>query len=89
MSENEPKKNNSYRYQLFAFKMLGDFGFSIAAPVVMFVLIGQYLDAKHGKSPLFTITGFVLAALVSAKIVYKKAKKYGEEYKRMNEEKNK
>lgn len=89
MQDNQPKKTNGYKYQLFAFKMLGDFGFSIAAPVVMFVLIGQYLDAKYGKSPLFTITAFVLAALVSAKIVYKKAKLYGEEYKRMNEEKNK
>ena len=85
MQDNQPQKTNNYRYQLFAFKMLGDFGVSIAAPVVVFVLLGQYLDGKYGKSPLFTILGFVLAALLTAKIIYKKAKVYGEEYKRMNE----
>jgi F0F1-type ATP synthase assembly protein I len=80
------KKPNGYQYQLFAFKMLGDFGASIAVPVVLFVLLGQYLDGRYGKSPLFTIIGFVLAALLTAKIIYKKAKRYGEEYKKMNEE---
>jgi len=85
MQDNQPKKTNGYQYQLFAFKMLGDFGASIAVPVVVLVLIGQYLDGKYDKSPLFTILGFVLAALTTAKIIYKKAKRYGEEYKRMNE----
>ena len=85
MQDNEPKKTNSYRYQLFAFKMLGDFGASIAVPVILFVLLGQYLDGKYGRSPLFTIMGFVLAALLTAKIIYKKAKRYGEEYKKMND----
>lgn len=89
MQDNQPKKSNGYQYQLFAFKMLGDFGFAIATPVVLFVLIGQYLDGKYGKSPLFTILGFVLAALVTAKVIYKKAKKYGEEYKKMNNEEGK
>lgn len=85
MLENPIKKPNSYQYQLFAFKMLGDFGASIAVPVVVFVVIGQYLDGKYDRSPLFTILGFVLAALLTAKIIYKKAKRYGEEYKKMNE----
>ncbi len=87
MLENNPKKATGHQYQLFAFKMLGDFGASIAVPVVLFVLLGQYLDGKYDKSPLFTILGFVLAALASARIIYKKAKRYGEEYKRMNENK--
>lgn len=85
MSENPLKKPNGYQYQLFAFKMLGDFGASIAVPVVIFVLIGKYLDGKYDKTPLLTILGFVLAALLTAKIIYKKAKRYGEEYKKMNE----
>lgn len=85
MPEEKSPKTTSREYYLFAFKMLGDFGASIAAPVVLFVLAGQYLDGKYAKSPLFTVLGFVLAALLSAKIIYKKAKTYGEEYKRMNE----
>lgn len=86
MQDNESKKPKGYQYQLFAFKMLGDFGFAIAAPVVLFVLIGQYLDGKYDKAPLFTVLAFVLAALVTTRVIYKKAKKYGDEYKRMNEE---
>ena len=78
------RDQKSREYQLFAFKMLGDFGASIAVPVVLFVLAGQYLDEKYDKSPLFTILAFALAALLSAKVIYKRAKKYGEEYKRMN-----
>lgn len=87
MQDIQPKKTNSRQYQLFAFKMLGDFGVSIAAPVVLLVLVGQYLDGKYDKLPLFTVLGFVLAALLTAKIIYKKVKFYGEEYKRMNEKK--
>lgn len=85
MQDEKSKKTSSREYKLFAFKMLGDFGASIAVPVVLFVLAGQYLDEKYNKSPFFTIMGFVLAALLSAKVIYKKAKTYGEEYKRMNE----
>lgn len=85
MQENNAKKTTGRQYQLFAFKMLGDFGASIAVPIIISVLIGQYLDGKYHRSSLFTILGFVLAALLSAKIIYKKAKAYGEEYKRMNE----
>lgn len=81
----QAKKSTSRDYYLFAFKIMGDFGASIAAPVVIFVLIGQYLDGKYGRSPLFTVLGFVLAALASAKIVTRKAKIYGEEYKKMND----
>ena len=85
MPENNTKKTSGLQYQLFAFKMLGDFGASIAVPVVVLVLVGQYLDGKYDRLPLFTILGFVLAAAISAKIIYKKAKFYGEEYKRMND----
>lgn len=85
MEENKPKKTTGSQYQLFAFKLLGDFGATIAIPVVLFVIIGQNLDTKYHKTPLFTILAFVLAALVSGRIIYKKAKIYGEEYKKMNE----
>jgi F0F1-type ATP synthase assembly protein I len=72
-------------YYLFALKIIGDFGLAIAAPVVAFVLAGQWLDGRYGRSPWFTIIGFVLAAALSARIIYRKAKKYGEEYRKMNE----
>lgn len=68
------------KYYLFAVRIIGDFGASIAVPVVVFVLIGQWLDGKYDKSPWFTIFGFALAAILSGKMIYKKAKRYGKEY---------
>lgn len=77
------KLPNDRKYYFFALKIAGDFGASIAAPVVIFVLIGQYFDNKYHLTPYLTILAFALAALVSGKIIYKKAKKYGEEYKKL------
>ncbi len=68
------------KYYLFALRIIGDFGASIAVPVVIFVLIGQWLDDKYDKSPWFTVLAFVLAAVLSGRMIYKKAKRYGKEY---------
>lgn len=77
------KLTSDRKYYLFALKIVGDFGVSIAAPIVILVLIGQYFDNKYKSTPYLTILAFVLAALISGKIIYKKAKKYGEEYKNL------
>ena len=65
---------------MMGLRIVSDFGASIAVPVILFVLIGQWLDNKYDKSPLFTVIAFVLAALVSGRIIYKKSKQYGKEY---------
>ena len=83
--EQKSPQAKSREYYMFAFRVIGDFGASIAVPVVLFVLAGQYLDEKYHRSPLFTISGFVLAALVSGKMIYKKAKIYGEGYRKLGE----
>ena len=77
------KKTTDRQYYLFALRIIGDFGATIAVPIVIFVLIGQWLDGKYNKGPLFTILAFVLAALISGKIIHKKAKQYGKEYQKM------
>ena len=79
------KKNTSsdQKYYFFALKIIGDFGVAIAAPVVTLVLIGQYLDERYHRQALFTILAFILAALLSAYIIYRKAKKYGEQYQKL------
>lgn len=82
---NMTKESSDRAYYMFALKIIGDFGVSIAVPVVLFVLIGQYLDGKYGKGPLFTIIGFVIAAAVSARIIYRKAKRYGAEYQKLDQ----
>jgi F0F1-type ATP synthase assembly protein I len=77
------KLTSDRKYYFFALKIAGDFGASIGAPVVIFVLIGQYFDNKYHLTPYLTILGFVIAALISGKIIHQKAKKYGEEYKNL------
>lgn len=79
-----PNKTTDREYYLFALRIIGDFGINIAVPVVALVLLGQYLDEKYRTNPWFTILGFALAALVSGKIIYTKAKKYGQEYQALN-----
>ncbi|MFA5813502.1 MAG: AtpZ/AtpI family protein [Patescibacteria group bacterium] len=63
---------------------MGDFGATIAVPVVLFVLIGKWLDGKYGTEPWVTILGFVLAAALSAWTIWKKAKRYGREYEEID-----
>lgn len=82
--QDKKTKTSDRTYYLFGLKIIGDFGASIAVPVVVFVLIGQKLDEKFSLSPWLTILGFVAAALVSAKLIYKKSKIYGDIYQKMN-----
>ncbi len=82
--ENKPQKTSDREYYIFALRIMGDFGATIAAPVIIFVLIGQYFDNRYGHAPIFTVIGFLLAAFGSGSIIYKKAKKYGKEFQQMN-----
>lgn len=88
MEDKKPNQSSARPYYLFAFKIIGSFGASIAMPVVLLVIIGQYFDKKYNTSPWFTTLAFVVAAMISASIIYKKAKKYGEEYKKLDEKKD-
>jgi hypothetical protein len=78
--EQRPDNSNDRKYYLFALRIAGDFGASIAIPVVVLVLAGRWIDGKYHTGFTYTIAGFVLAALISGKIIYDKAKRYGKEY---------
>lgn len=79
MDEKKPKINDR-EYYFLALRIAGDFGATIAVPVVVLSLIGRKLDAKYDSGILYTILGFILAALISGLVIYRKAKKYGKEY---------
>ncbi|MFA7315167.1 MAG: AtpZ/AtpI family protein [Candidatus Magasanikbacteria bacterium] len=80
-----PKNNSDRRYTMLGLRIVGDFGAIIAVPIIVFVFIGQWLEGKYGHAPWFTISAFVLAAFLSGKMIYKKAKQYGEEYKKLDD----
>ncbi len=68
------------KYWVFALKIAGDFGATIAVPVVLLAYLGRTLDARWNSRPWMLVTGFALAALISAISISRKAKKYGEEF---------
>ncbi|MBU0597091.1 AtpZ/AtpI family protein [Patescibacteria group bacterium] len=74
------KVTKDQKYIMFGLKIVGDFGMTIAVPVVLFAYIGNRLDLKYDTGPWLTSLGFVLAALITSIIVYRKAKRYGKEY---------
>lgn len=81
------KPSDDRRYYLFALKIVGDFGASIAIPVVIFALLGKYLDARYNTAPWLLICGFALSAFLSGKMIYNKAKRYGAEYQNLDKNK--
>ena len=83
MDNLKPTKKNDREYYLFALRIVGDFGVNIAAPVVVFALIGQSLDEKYQTRTWFLILGFVVSAILSGVIIYRKAKRYGDAYQKM------
>ncbi|MEK7125354.1 MAG: AtpZ/AtpI family protein [Patescibacteria group bacterium] len=78
---------NDRQYYLFGLRIAGDFGLTIAIPVVLLVLLGRSLDERYQQGWLFTVLAFILAALISGTIIYRKAKKYGQEYQKLDEKK--
>lgn len=84
--ENKPhqaKKSNDRRYLIFGLRIAGDFGLTIAMPVVVFAYLGKQLDTRLGTTPWLLISGFALAALLSGMVIYRKAKRYGKEYQQL------
>lgn len=75
-----PTGQKDRRYMLLALRIIGDFGATIAVPIVVFVLIGKWIERTYGGGSWPLIGAFVLAALVSGRMIYKKAKMYGKEY---------
>lgn len=67
-------------------KIVGDFGATIAVPVVLFVYLGRRADMHFSTTPWLTVLGFVLAALLTTVFIRRKAKAYGREYEALIQE---
>jgi len=80
----QKKVDNEQRYYVFALKITGDFGATIAVPVVLAALIGQKLDDRHGTYPLYLAICMVISAIITAKLIYKKSKKYAKQFQNLD-----
>lgn len=83
-----PTDPNDRRALLLGLQIAGTFGYLIAVPLILFVLIGTKIDSWQGTGYRYTIIAFVLAALVSGRLVYRRAKEYGKEYDEITKKKN-
>lgn len=80
------KDSTDRRYILLAVRIMGEFGASIAVPVVALALLGKKLDAAYGTAPYLRISGFVIAAIITAAIINKRARDFGKEYEALGKE---
>ncbi len=74
---------NDRRYWLFGLRIAGDFGITLALPVVILAYFGKRLDTRFDTAPWLLIAGFASAALTSGILIYRKAKRYGKEYQQL------
>ena len=72
--------NTDQAYYRLAFRIFADFSGSIAIPAVFAALIGKWLDTKQETAPRYLILFLLIALLLTAWTVVKKAKKYQKEY---------
>lgn len=73
-------QSSDSKFMMFGIRIVGEFGGLIAIPVVAFVLLGRWLDVRWGTKPWMTIGAFVLAALVSGIMVWRRTKDVAKEY---------
>ena len=52
-----------------------ELGYLIAVPLVVFAASGRFLDRKYETSPIFLLSGILLAMAVSGVLVFRKTKK--------------
>lgn len=80
MTEKDKNAFSDRKYYLFALRIMGEFIYVIAVPIVLLAFLGKWVDSKIGTSPKFMILGFFVAAFISGWIIWRRAKELGKEY---------
>ena len=70
-------------YQRLAVRIFADFSGSIAVPAVLAALAGSWLDDRHGTEPWWLMGCLVLAFVLTACVLWRKAKRYRADYERL------
>ena len=74
MAHDAPRPGSKGMGLMLSLRLAWNLGFIIAVPVGLFGFGGAYLDKYLGTSPIFVITGFVLAIVLSGVGVWRKVK---------------
>lgn len=67
--------NNRKQFAFNMLSLMGQLGFYIAIPAVVFGFGGAYLDRWLGTSPLFVLSGLALAIASSSLAIYQLIKR--------------
>jgi ATP synthase protein I len=68
------EKNQKPDSSWSALGLAWELGYTIAVPLVLFALIGRFLDKKLGTSPFLLLAGILLSIGVTSWLVYKKTR---------------
>jgi len=63
LNKDNKKENSLKKSLIFSFSLLGQIGFATALPLVIFGLLGRYLDNKFGTSPYLFLIGILFATI--------------------------
>ena len=58
-----------------AISLAWELGYTITVPLVIFAILGRFLDKKYDASPIFLLSGILLSIAVSGILVFRKTKK--------------
>ncbi|MEW6611039.1 MAG: AtpZ/AtpI family protein [Patescibacteria group bacterium] len=73
MGKLDGEKNGSSALWL-VLSLAWNLGYIIAVPLVVFALLGRFLDKRYGTSPLALLAGIFISLVVSTVGVYRKTK---------------
>ena len=71
---NEDKKPAKVSFSVLEFAW--DLGFSVVIPLILFILLGRFIDGKLGTSPIFLLAGIILSIFISSYGIYRAVTKY-------------
>lgn len=64
----DKNKHDDFKPYSFAFEL----GYIITIPIVVFGLVGRFLDKKFESSPILLLLGIFIAMIISSIGIYKK-----------------
>jgi len=69
------KKQDKFNFY-YSISLVGQVGWTVAVPLIVFILIGVFLDKQFGTKPAFIFAGLGLGILVSFYSLYKLLKPF-------------
>lgn len=78
--------NKMKKSLIFAFGFIGQIGFATALPLVVFGLLGRYLDGRFGTAPYLFLVGLASATVLIYFILKKLVKDAIKEFDKINKE---